>query len=56
MFLADHYPWWVLVTVASIGNVLGSVVNWAPGRFLTRFEGSRWFPVEREALQRAERG
>ena len=55
MLLADHYPWWHLLLVASAGNILGSVVNWVMGRFLTRFEGRRWFPVKREILLRAER-
>ena len=55
MLLRDHYPWWHLVLVASVGNILGSVVNWVLGRVLTRFEGRRWFPLKRETLTRAER-
>ena len=54
MVLAEHYPAWVLVTVASLGNVLGSVVNWFLGRFVARFEGKRWFPVSREQVAKAE--
>ncbi|MGQ7792136.1 YqaA family protein [Faunimonas sp. B44] len=45
----------VLVAVASVGNVLGSVVNWVLGRFLASFRGRRWFPVREPALARAER-
>ncbi|WP_414471847.1 YqaA family protein [Microvirga sp. M2] len=45
---------WLLILVASVGNVLGSVVNWYLGRFLGRFEGRRWFPVKREQMARAE--
>ncbi len=44
-----------LVAVASVGNVLGSVVNWVLGRFLASFRGRRWFPVRDQALARAER-
>lgn len=44
-----------LVAVASVGNVLGSVVNWALGQAIERFRGSRWFPVGPDALIRAER-
>lgn len=40
--------------VAATGNTLGSVINWLLGRFITRFEGRRWFPVRRETLGRAE--
>lgn len=54
MVLAEHYPAWALVAVASFGNVLGSVANWFLGRFIAHFEGRRWFPVSREQVTRAE--
>lgn len=43
----------LLVAVASVGNVLGAVVNWALGRGITRFRHRRWFPVGERALERA---
>lgn len=46
---------WLIVTVASIGNVLGSVVNWAIGRFSIRFQDRRWFPVSPKLLAKATR-
>jgi len=46
---------WLLVTVASIGNVLGSVINWVLGRGITRFQDRRWFPANAAALARAQR-
>jgi membrane protein YqaA with SNARE-associated domain len=54
MLLAEHYPWWLLIGLASIGNILGSVVNWFLGRSLAHFEGRRWFPVKRDQLAKAE--
>lgn len=54
MVLAERHPVWSLVAVASVGNVLGSIVNWCLGRFIARFEGRRWFPVKREQVARAE--
>ena len=54
MLLAEHYQTWLLVLVASIGNILGSCVNWLLGRFIARFEERPWFPVKRERLERAE--
>ena len=48
------YPVWLLLLVASFGNVLGSCVNWLLGMGLSRFEGRRWFPVRRESLRKAE--
>jgi membrane protein YqaA with SNARE-associated domain len=53
LLLADYAPWLVLA-VASVGNVLGSVVNWLLGRGIERFRGRRWFPVSFAALARAE--
>lgn len=55
LILAGGYPLWLLLAVATLGNVLGSCVNWALGRFLLRFEGRRWFPVPPAARARAER-
>lgn len=45
LIIAAGQPVWVLLLVATTGNVLGSVVNWALGRFLIRFADRRWFPV-----------
>ena len=53
LLLADYAPWLVL-TVASVGNVLGSVVNWGLGRGIDRFRNRRWFPVSPVAMARAE--
>ena len=53
LLLTDHAPWLVLA-VASVGNVLGSVVNWFLGRGLERLRTRRWFPVSSAALARAE--
>jgi membrane protein YqaA with SNARE-associated domain len=54
MLVAEHYSSWWLIGVASLGNTLGSVVNWFLGRFLAHLEGRRWFPVTREQIARAE--
>ena len=54
MVLAAHYPTWALVTVATVGNVLGSTANWLLGRLLTRFEDRRWFPVDRKTIAKAK--
>jgi membrane protein YqaA with SNARE-associated domain len=55
MLVSDRYSVWLLIATASIGNILGSVVNWFLGRFIARFEGRRWFPVKREQMAKAER-
>jgi membrane protein YqaA with SNARE-associated domain len=43
----------LLVAAASLGNVLGSVINWGLGRFLIRFRDRRWFPLKPELYDRA---
>lgn len=54
LLLADYSPW-LLIAVASVGNVLGSVVNWLIGRGLERFRGRPWFPMNEAKLERAQR-
>jgi membrane protein YqaA with SNARE-associated domain len=48
----NHHPL-ILLAVASFGNVLGALVNYALGRGLTRFQRKRWFPCSASALARA---
>ena len=40
---------------ATLGNTLGSCVNWYLGREVLRFQNRRWFPVSSDSLQRAQR-
>ena len=44
----------LLLIVATVGNVLGSVINWVLGRFLLRFRDRRWFPASDQQLSRAQ--
>jgi len=44
----------LLWSVASLGNVLGAVVNWALGRYVLHWQGRRWFPFSADQLSRAE--
>ncbi len=53
LMLAGQQPVGLLLLAASVGNVLGSVVNYALGRGVERFAGRRWFPASPEALARA---
>jgi membrane protein YqaA with SNARE-associated domain len=43
----------ILIKVASIGHVLGSIVNWLFGRGIDRFRDRRWFPASGAVLDRA---
>lgn len=44
----------LLILAASVGNTLGSCVNWALGRYLMRFQTARWFPVSQAGIAKAE--
>lgn len=39
---------------ATLGNTLGSCVNWWLGREILRFQKKRWFPVSEIQLQKAQ--
>lgn len=54
MVAGRQYDLALLLFVATLGNVLGSIVNWAIGRFLAERRGAKWFPVSARALDRAE--
>lgn len=53
LVLAGGHSIGVLLAVATAGNVLGSVLNWALGRWLMHFSGRRWFPASPAQLERA---
>lgn len=41
--------------MATVGNVLGSIINWLLGRYIEHFRHKRWFPVADDKLLRAHR-
>ncbi|MEP3676875.1 YqaA family protein [Sulfitobacter sp.] len=43
-----------LMFVATLGNVAGSVINWALGRFARRYQDRGWFPASPAQMARAE--
>ena len=53
LYVGAH-PYWLLIMVACLGNVLGSTVNWILGRYLVHFQDRSWFPVKSEKLRQAE--
>lgn len=55
LLMSDAYSTFLLLVVASAGNILGSVVNWLLGRGLERFRDRTWFPASPKALNRAEK-
>ncbi|OJF92256.1 YqaA family protein [Pararhizobium antarcticum] len=49
----NHSPT-LLIVVASLGNILGAIINWILGRGIERFRDRRWFPVSAEKLEQAQ--
>lgn len=44
-----------LVLAASVGNVLGSLVNYAIGRYLIKYKGKKWFPIKETSIEKASK-
>ncbi|WP_230374225.1 YqaA family protein [Pontivivens ytuae] len=55
LLIAGDLGWLPLLIVASIGNILGSVVNWLMGRGIEHFRHRRWWPVSEAQMDRAQR-
>lgn len=51
--LNGSYSLWLLLGIATLGNVLGSLVNWLLGRSVELFKDRRWFPVSATQLEKS---
>ncbi|MGL4321250.1 MAG: YqaA family protein, partial [Paracoccaceae bacterium] len=47
-------PLWLLITVASVGNTLGSCITYILGLQITRWQNRSWFPATPEQMDRAQ--
>lgn len=54
LLLDESNPWEIVILVASLGNILGSMVNWLVGRSFSHLQNRRWFPVNQKNMNRAE--
>lgn len=55
LIMSGDYTISLLIIVATLGNVLGSVVNWLMGRGLERFANRKWFPITPAQMAKAKR-
>lgn len=53
LLLNGNYSVGLLLGIATLGNVLGSLVNWLLGRSVEVFKDRRWFPVSAAQLEKA---
>ena len=54
LLLTGKYSTTGLLATASLGNILGAVLNWLLGRYIERFRHRRWFPVTPSRLAQAQ--
>ena len=54
MLILREYSPVLLIGVATLGNVLGSCVNWWLGIQIERYKEKIWFPVSEEKLLKAQ--
>ena len=52
--VTQDYNVWLLFIAATVGNVLGSCVNWLLGRECLRFKDKKWFPINERTLEKAQ--
>lgn len=55
LFTQEKYSVVVLILIASLGNVLGSCVNWYLGLKIEQFKARKWFPVSEKNMLQAEK-
>ena len=52
LILLEKYSQFLLIFFASLGNILGSIINWYLGFYITKFINKSWFPFTKEQLNK----
>ena len=55
LMATSNYDNSLLLIVASLGNVLGSVVNWTLGFYSRNFSKKKWFPFKDEQIKKSSK-
>jgi len=55
LIVTSNYDNLLLLIVASIGNVLGSVVNWALGFYSRNLSSKKWFPFKETQIEKSSK-
>jgi len=55
LIVSSNYNNLLLLIVASFGNILGSVVNWALGFYSRNLSTKKWFPFKETQIERSSR-
>jgi len=52
LLLSDAHATYILLIIATLGNVLGSLVNWFLGRYFVKFQDQKWFPIKTSQIDK----
>ena len=55
LMATSNYDNIFLLIVASLGNILGSIINWILGFYSRNLEKKKWFPFKDEKIERSSR-
>ncbi len=55
LIVTSNYDNLLLLIVASFGNVLGSVVNWALGFYSRNLSSKKWFPFQETQIEKSSK-
>ena len=55
LIATSDYDNLLLLTVASFGNILGSLVNWALGSYSRNLATKKWFPFKETQIERSSK-
>ena len=55
LIATSDYDNLLLLTVASFGNILGSLVNWALGSYSRNLTAKKWFPFKETQIERSSK-
>ena len=55
ILILGEYSAILLISVATLGNVLGSCVNWWLGVQVEKYKDKKWFPVSETKLSQAQK-
>ena len=50
-----NYTPFILIVIASIGNILGSCVNWWLGLKIEHYTNKKWFPISEDKMLKAQK-
>lgn len=55
LIVSEKYSVLILLAVASVGNVAGSILNYYIGRYLMHFKNHKYFPIKENMLETSKK-